>query len=152
MSSVNLSKYAWLLPIFLVAEIYISWYAASIIGIWWSIAWIFGMMIVGVALLKRTHIAVALSFQSFLASGISINALYRQNIAYIMGSVLLIIPGMLSDIVGFLMLFYAFYLQTIGTISPKANLKPNKGSDDVIDAEIISNDAIDHDSNGHNSL
>jgi len=149
---VNLSKYAWLLPIFLVAEIYISWYAASIIGIWWSIAWIFGMMIVGVALLKRTHIAVALSFQSFLASGISINALYRQNIAYIMGSVLLIIPGMLSDIVGFLMLFYAFYLQTIGTISPKANLKPNKGSDDVIDAEIISNDAIDHDSNGHNSL
>jgi len=152
MSSVNLSKYFWLLPIFLVAEIYTSWYAASIIGIWWSIAWIFGMIIIGVALLKRIHIAIALSFQSFLASGISISALYRQNIAYIMGAVLLIIPGMLSDIVGFLVLLYAFYLQTIGTISPKANLKSNEGSNDVIDAEIISNDAIDYDCNGHNSL
>lgn len=152
MQSLNLSKYFWLLPIFLVAEIYTSWYVASIIGIWWSIAWIFGMMIIGVALLKRTHIAIALSFQSFLASDISINALYRQNIAYIMGAVLLIIPGILSDIAGVLVLFYAFYLQTIGTISPKASFKPNKGSDDVIDAEIISNDAIDHDSNGHNSL
>jgi UPF0716 family protein affecting phage T7 exclusion len=152
MSSVNLSKYFWLLPIFFVAEIYTSFYFASIIGIWWSIVWIFGMIIVGVALLKRLHIAIALSFQSFLASGISINALYRQNIAYIIGAVLLIIPGMLSDIVGFLVLFYAFYLQIMGTISPKTNPKQNKGNDDVIDAEIISNDAIDHDRNGHNSL
>ncbi len=152
MQSLNLSKYFWLLPIFLAAEIYTSWYTASIIGIWWSIVWIFGMIIIGVALLKRTHIAIALSFQSFLASGMSINALYRQNIAYIMGAVLLIVPGMLSDMAGFLVLFYAFYLQTIGTISPKTNLKSNKGSDDVIDAEIISNDAIDHDRNGHNSL
>ncbi|MGW8169810.1 MAG: FxsA family protein [Sulfurovaceae bacterium] len=148
----NLTKYFWLLPIFFVAEIYASWYAASIVGIWWSIAWIFGMMIIGVALLKRTHIAIALSFQSFLASGMSINALYRQNIAYIMGAVLLIIPGMLSDLVGFLVLFYAFYLQIMGTISPKTNPKQNKGNDDVIDAEIISNDAIDYDCNGHNSL
>jgi len=152
MQSLNLSKYFWLLPIFLAAEIYTSWYTASIIGIWWSIVWIFGMIIIGVALLKRTHIAIALSFQSFLASGMSINALYRQNIAYIMGAVLLIVPGMLSDMAGFLVLFYAFYLQTIGTISPKTNLKSNKGSDDVIDAEFISNDAIDHDCNGHNSL
>lgn len=152
MSSVNLTKYFWLLPIFFIAEIYTSWHLASIVGVWLSIAWIFGMMIIGAALLKRTHIAIALSFQSFLASGMSINALYRQNIAYIMGAVLLIMPGMLSDIVGFLVLFYAFYLQIMGTISPKTNPKQNKGNDDVIDAEIISNDAIDHDRNGHNSL
>lgn len=149
---VNLYKYFWLLPVLFVAEIYTSWYFASIIGIWWSIVWIFGMMILGGALLKRVHIAIAVSLQTFLTAGGSLNTLYRQNIAYIMGAILLIIPGVLSDILGILALFYAFYLQTMGTISHKTNPKQNKGNDDVIDAEIISNDAIDHDRDGHNSL
>lgn len=149
---VNLSKYFWLLPVLFVAEIYTSWYLASIIGIWWSIVWIFGMMILGVALLKRAHIAIAVSLQTFFTTGGSLNNLYRQNIAYIMGAILLIVPGVLSDLLGILMLFYAFYLQIIGTISPKANYEQNKGNDDVIDAEIISDRAIDYDRDGHNSL
>jgi UPF0716 protein FxsA len=135
-----------------VAEIYTSWYAASIVGIWWSIAWVFGMMILGVALLKRTHLAIALSLQSFFVSGGNLDYLYRQNIAYIMGAILLIVPGVLSDAIGILMLFYAFYLQTIGTIQRKTNHEQNKGNNDVIDAEIISDHAIDYDRNGHNSL
>ncbi|MDD5405743.1 MAG: FxsA family protein [Sulfurovaceae bacterium] len=149
---VNLSKYFWLLPVLFVAEIYISWYFASIIGFWWSIAWIFGTMMLGTALLKRTHIAIAASMQSLFVSGGNLNTLYRQNISYIMGAILLIIPGIISDAFGILLLVYAFYLQTIGTIPHKTNYEQNKGNDDVIDAEIINNNAIDYDRNGHNSL
>jgi len=69
-----------------------------------------------------------------------------------MGAILLIVPGVLSDMLGILALFYAFYLQIMGTIAPKTNPKQNKGNDDVIDAEIISDCAVDYDRDGHNSL
>jgi UPF0716 family protein affecting phage T7 exclusion len=62
--------------------------------------------------------------------------------AYFLGAILLIIPGVFSDILGLISLLYTFYLQLGGTI-PSSKNKTNinnlnkQGDDDVIDVEII---------------
>ena len=58
--------------------------------------------------------------------------------SYLLGAVLLIIPGVLSDIFGVLSLFYTFYLQFTAKIIPAKKTNYNKqGKDNVIDVEII---------------
>jgi UPF0716 family protein affecting phage T7 exclusion len=59
--------------------------------------------------------------------------------AYMLGSLLLIIPGVLSDFIGVGALLYTVYLQFIAKITPEqTNIYHNtKGDDNVIDVEIV---------------
>jgi len=59
--------------------------------------------------------------------------------SYLLGALLLIVPGVLSDLFGVLALLYTVYLQFVAKITPE---QPNiyqkpKGEDDVIDVEIV---------------
>jgi UPF0716 family protein affecting phage T7 exclusion len=63
------------------------------------------------------------------------------SMASFMGAILLIIPGVFSDLIGFGLLFYTFYLRFIATITPsKPNIHKTQGEDDVIDVEIVERD------------
>jgi UPF0716 family protein affecting phage T7 exclusion len=60
------------------------------------------------------------------------------SMASFMGGILLIIPGVFSDMIGFGFLFYTFYLRFVATITPsKPNIYKNQGEEDVIDVEIV---------------
>ncbi len=58
--------------------------------------------------------------------------------AYLLGAILLIIPGVLTDFLGLLSLSYTLYLQFVAKITPEqTKFDKNKGDDNVIDVEII---------------
>jgi UPF0716 family protein affecting phage T7 exclusion len=58
--------------------------------------------------------------------------------AYFIGAILLIIPGVFSDFLGLISLFYSLYLQFIVKITPEQTTHFTKqGDDNVIDVEII---------------
>jgi UPF0716 family protein affecting phage T7 exclusion len=60
------------------------------------------------------------------------------SMAYFVGAILLIIPGVLSDFMGVAALGYTLYLQFIAKITPEqTNNYTQKGDNDVIDVEII---------------
>jgi UPF0716 family protein affecting phage T7 exclusion len=68
--------------------------------------------------------------------------------AYMMGALLPIIPGILSDVLGVLLLLYTVYLRFVAKITPeKTNFNPKKVDEDVIDVEIID----EHDSGNSRS-
>ena len=63
----------------------------------------------------------------------------KQNILYVLSAVLFIIPGILSDFIGAILLLFVLYLQLNGKISQNKNDFNSKGEEDVINAEIVDN-------------
>lgn len=63
-----------------------------------------------------------------------------QNVSmsYFVGAILLMIPGVFSDFLGVIALFYTLYLQFIVKITPEQPTHyKTQGDHDVIDVEII---------------
>jgi UPF0716 family protein affecting phage T7 exclusion len=59
--------------------------------------------------------------------------------SYFIGALLLIVPGVFSDLLGVAALLYTVYLQFVAKITPEGKnfYHTRQGDDDVIDAEII---------------
>lgn len=95
------------------------------------------MMFVGVFLLKRFQIFLMTSAQSSFFYKIDFKNIFNQNLLYIISSILFIIPGVLSDFIGIMLILFVLYLQLTGKISQNKNIF--EGEEDVIDAEIIDN-------------
>jgi len=124
-------------PLFIL-ELLISIRVGISIGFINSVLWIFSSMFLGIILLKESYKALFMSMDSLFKGGISIKAFGDASISYLAGSVLLIIPGVLSDLFGVILLFYTIYLHFIAKITPETkNNIFNKESDDVIDVEVI---------------
>jgi UPF0716 protein FxsA len=140
----------WLVLIFIVAEFYITSKAISMIGFWWVMALFFASFLAGIAMLKNAHFLIASNIYGLFASQDGAKKVYTSGIFFLVGAILFIIPGVLSDIIGFLLILYSFYLQTSGTITNKTT-KKQKDSD-VIDAEIISSHTISNNSNSKHSM
>ncbi len=122
---------------FLIAELILSLKVVETIGVLWSLVWIFGTIFVGFALLKNSQYAILGSLTNVSKGKLDLQSFQNASMAYMLGSLLLIIPGILSDTLGALALCYTVYLQFVAKISPE---KPNfnqEGEDDVIDVEII---------------
>jgi UPF0716 family protein affecting phage T7 exclusion len=97
---------------------------------------------VGMALLKNAHLSIMKSFGSLSTGRLSGKSFHDSTTAYLLGAILLIIPGVFSDILGVIAILYSFFLQMGGTISSEKNRinmkNSNKqGDDNVIDVEII---------------
>jgi UPF0716 family protein affecting phage T7 exclusion len=122
---------------FLIAELILSLKVVETIGALWSVVWIIGTIFVGSALLKNSQYAILGSLNSVSKGKLDLQSFQNASMAYMLGSLLLIIPGILSDTLGVLALCYTVYLQFVAKISPE---KPNfnqEGEDDVIDVEVI---------------
>lgn len=124
------------LLVYFIIEFLVSLKVGITIGFGWSVVWVIITSFLGVFLLRLSPYAVMESF-SKIASG-RLNIMSAQNIAisYILGAILLIIPGVFSDILGIILLCYTIYLRLFATIPTKQNYK-KEGDDDVIDVEII---------------
>ena len=122
---------------FLIAELILSLKVVETIGALWSVVWIIGTIFLGSALLKNSQYAILGSLSNVSRGKLDLQSFQNASMAYILGSILLIIPGILSDTLGVLALCYTVYLQFVAKISPE---KPNfnqEGEDDVIDVEVI---------------
>jgi UPF0716 family protein affecting phage T7 exclusion len=135
---------------YLFLELYFSLAVGSSIGFFGVVLWIFTTFIVGMGLIKNSAMTIQKSMGKLAGGKLNMKTFHDSATAYFLGAILLIIPGVFSDILGLISLLYTFYLQLGGTI-PSSKNKTNinnlnkQGDDDVIDVEII-------ESSSHNNI
>ena len=123
---------------FLLLELYVSLKVGESIGFFWSALWIILSMLVGVRLLQTSPIAIMGNMSAMAQGKLSMKSFHNAATAYMLGAILLIVPGVLSDFLGVVSLVYAFYLQFTAKMRPeKPNPFQKQGDDDVIDVEVI---------------
>jgi len=127
---------------FFIFELYLSLKVGSSIGFGWSIIWIISSFLLGMGVLKNAAVSMQKSMASLATGKLNMKSFHDSATSYFLGAILLIIPGVFSDILGVIALLYTFYLQLGGTIpnsKNKTNINNNnkQGDEDVIDVEII---------------
>jgi len=128
----------FLLVPFLLLELYLSLKVGEAIGFFWSALWIIVTMIIGVRLLQSSPLAMIGNFNAMAQGKLSMKSFENAATAYMLGAILLIIPGVLSDFLGIAALLYAIYLQFTAKMKPEQkNPFQQQGEDDVIDVEVI---------------
>ena len=126
---------------FLLLELFLSLQTGENIGFFWSVVWIMASGIIGVILLQNSPHAIVGNMKAMQQGKIDIKKFQDASMAYFIGSILLVIPGVLSDFTGVIALAYTLYLHLVAKITPEqTNFQKNnqnKGDDNVIDVEII---------------
>jgi len=119
------------------------------IGFGWSVVWVISTSLLGVILLKMSPYAISSTISNIAFK--KFNPFDAQNAAlsYILGSILLIIPGIFSDFLGILLILYTLYLNFFAKMPKSQNIdnefEYKEGDNDVIDVEIIdSNNSNDN--------
>lgn len=107
------------------------------IGFGSSVLWIMLSMMLGIVLLRSSPYAFMGNIMSVQMGKIDLKSANNASMAYLFGSILLIIPGVMSDVAGVMMLLYTLYLHLLAKMRPQQNYKRKQGDDDVIDVEII---------------
>ncbi|SFV55012.1 hypothetical protein MNB_SV-13-488 [hydrothermal vent metagenome] len=134
-----------LIPYFLL-ELYFSLAVGSSIGFLGSVLWIFITFIIGMGLIQNSAMTIQKSMTKLAVGKLNMKTFHDSATSYFLGALLLMIPGVFSDILGVIALLYTFYLQLGGTISNSKN-KTNinkQGDTDVIDVEIIESSHSSH--------
>jgi UPF0716 protein FxsA len=128
----------FLLIPFALIELYLSLKTGESIGFLWSVVWIVLSFALGMMLLQRSSQTMMGNMQSMRAGKLDLRRFQNVSMAYFIGAILLIIPGVFSDFLGVIAFFYSLYLQFIVKITPgRTNHFTKQGDDNVIDVEII---------------
>jgi len=123
---------------FLMMELYLSLYVGERIGFMGSAIWIVVSMAVGIRLLQSSPLTLMGNLNAVSRGKLSMESFQNASTAYLIGALLLIIPGVLSDILGVIALCYTMYLRFMAKITPEeTKFDMKKGDDNVIDVEII---------------
>jgi UPF0716 family protein affecting phage T7 exclusion len=128
--------------IYLLIELYFSLAVGSEIGFFGTVLWIFTTFIIGMGLLKNAHFSIMNSFGSLSSGRLNSETFHNSTTAYLLGAILLIVPGVFSDFLGVIAVLYSYFLQfggTIPSIKTKDNIRNSnkQGDDNVIDVEIV---------------
>ena len=93
----------------------------------------------GMALLKRSSLTMLGNMHAVREGKLDMHKFQNASMSYLLGAILLIIPGVFSDFLGLFALFYTLYLQFIAKITPESenNHFKSQGEENVIDVEII---------------
>jgi UPF0716 family protein affecting phage T7 exclusion len=127
---------------FLLLELFLSLKVGESIGFGWSVIWIVSSFLIGMGLIQNGATSMKKSMEGLSTGKLDMKSFHDSATSYFLGAILLIIPGVFTDILGLIALLYTFYLQLGGTI-PNSKHKTNinnmnkQGDDDVIDVEII---------------
>jgi len=118
------------------AELLASLKVGLVIGFGWSVIWILGSAALGGLLIQLSPYALMHTFNTMNLRGFDMRNAHNAALSYLFAAILLLIPGVLTDGLGLLMLLYTLYLRLFVTMRP-TNPNSHKGDDDVIDVEII---------------
>ena len=127
-----------IVPLFFI-ELFVSMKVGDIIGFLPSVLWILGTMIIGGLLLRFSPYAFMGNVMSVQMGKLDPKSANALSMSYLLGSILLIVPGVITDFLGVGFLLYALYLHLLAKIRPQQHniYTDKKGDDDVIDVEII---------------
>jgi UPF0716 family protein affecting phage T7 exclusion len=117
-------------------ELLASLKVGLLIGFGWSVVWIIASAAVGGLLIRLSPYALMHTFNTINLSGFDVRNAQNAALSYLFAAILLLIPGVLTDGLGLVMLLYTIYLRLFATMRPN-NSHTHKGDDDVIDVEII---------------
>jgi len=127
---------------FLLLELFLSLKVGENIGFGWSVIWIVSSFLLGMGLIQNGATTMRKSMEGLSSGKLNMKSFHDSATSYFLGAILLIVPGVFTDILGVIALLYTFYLQLGGTIANSKN-KTNinntnkQGDEDVIDVEII---------------
>ena len=124
--------------VYLFLEVFVTVEIASFIGPIWTFLEIIASAVAGFAILLNFKNVFIQNLRTVSYSSIDWEELERLNLFSIIGAILLILPGFLSDMIGIALqfpLFTAILVNYFSVKSCKSNL--NTKEDDVIDVEII---------------
>jgi len=127
-----------IIPYFFI-ELYVSLKTGENIGFLWSVIWIMGSFMLGMALLQKSQQTMMGNMTAMRQGKLDMRKFQNVGMSYFVGAILLMIPGVFSDFLGVIALVYTFYLQFVAKITPESentHFKP-QGDDNVIDVEII---------------
>lgn len=129
--------------VYLFLEVFISVNISSAIGALATFVEIIASAILGFAILINFKSTLRDNFAALASNVINFREFERLNIFTIVGAILLILPGFLTDIFGILLQFSAFTKMIVNHYGIKYKDKKHKREDsDVIDVEIISDSSI----------
>ncbi len=130
--------------IYLFLEVFITSEVASRIGGLMMFVEIMLSALIGIAILFNFRTTLMLNIMELKERRLDANGFYKRNLLSLLGAILLILPGMLTDIIGISIQFYLLSSLIISQFMPKyphenSPKNPTYSKDDnVIDAEIIS--------------
>jgi UPF0716 family protein affecting phage T7 exclusion len=126
------------IPFFLI-ELYLSLKVGESIGFFWSVVWIMLSFMLGMTMLQKSQKTMLGNMAAMQMGKLDMKKFQNASMSYFVGAILLIIPGVFSDFLGVIALFYTLYLQFVAKITPEQtnNNFKSQGDDDVIDVEII---------------
>ena len=130
---------------FILAELYLSLSVVDELGAGLSVVWIIGSIFLGITLLKNSQYTIATGFENVANGKLDLHKFQNASMAYVFGSIFILVPGILTDTLGVFLMLYTLYLHTVAKLTPPQpqeqdrNLNNNnkKGDDNVIDVEII---------------
>ncbi|NPA28781.1 MAG: FxsA family protein [Epsilonproteobacteria bacterium] len=132
----------WFL-LYLFLEIYVSVKMASALGPFWTFVEVIGSAVAGLLLLTNFRYTFFENMQALRAGAIGPETFQNQNMAALIGALLLIVPGFLTDIIGVLLQFGVFANLLAARLAGgrkthnTVDTQPYEGDMDVIDVEIV---------------
>ena len=123
-------------------ELLASLKVGLLIGFGWSVVWIIASALTGTLLIRLSPYALMHAFNTMSFQGFDPRSMHNVALAYLFGAILLIVPGVLSDGIGAVLLLYALYLRLFGRMRTTTQ-NPTQGDNDVIDVEIIHDNDCD---------
>ena len=137
--------------LYLLAEVLVSVNLSSQIGGLNTFFELIGSAVLGVAILANFRNTLLENLHSVSLKKIDLQEFQRLNLFTVIGAILLIIPGFLTDIIGVLLQFSVITTMFVNKFSSPVsrdefqenNFKQEKESiDEIIDVEIISERSI----------
>ncbi|WP_456323134.1 FxsA family protein [Hydrogenimonas sp.] len=130
--------------LYLFLEIFVSVEISSAIGPFWTFVEVIGSAIAGLLLLTNFRYTFFENMQAVMEGRITPESFQKQNMASLIGAILLIVPGFLTDIVGLALQFGLFANIVANRLAKRGRKNENiqttpfqEGESDVIDVEII---------------
>ncbi|MEN8147654.1 MAG: FxsA family protein [Campylobacterota bacterium] len=138
--------------LYIFLEVMISVNLASQIGGFYTFLELMLSAFVGFVLLVNFRATLMENMQAFSMQKIDVQEFQRLNIFAVLGAVLLILPGFLTDMIGVLLQFSVITKMLVNRFTAKSTHQNNttrytqtqiheEKDDDVIDVEIISSDS-----------
>jgi UPF0716 family protein affecting phage T7 exclusion len=130
--------------VYLFLEVMITSKTVSLIGGGWLFVEILMSAMAGIAVLFNFRSTLILNMMELKERRLDANGFYQRNLLALLGAILLILPGILSDIIGLCIQIYLLGSLIVSQFMPKyPQQNPPKNQtyskdDNVIDAEIIS--------------